>query len=279
MKYADLHVHTFYSDSTFSPEEAMARAQEKGLAAIAICDHDSVEGIGPCENLSGKFGVEVVPGIEMTAEMADAEIHLLGYFLDWKAPWFVKRLKEIQGSRINRIYVIVEKLNQAGIDVKAEDIFRMAGKGTVGRLHVAQAIMKTGKVRGFKEIFDKYIGFQKPCYAPYVKFSPKEAIEAILKAGGVPVIAHPGLMGNDDYIPELVDHGLRGIEVYHSDHKKAARMHYEEMARRYDLLVTGGSDCHGMGKGRVLMGEVRVPYMLVEKLKEEAEIIRKKYVK
>jgi hypothetical protein len=138
-------------------------------------------------------------------------------------------------------------------------------------------MMKTGKVKSYREIFEKYIGFQKPCYVSYVKFSPKEAIEAILKVGGVPVIAHPDLMGNDEYIPELVDYGLRGIEVYHSDHKKAVRMRYEEMARRYDLLMTGGSDCHGMGKGRVLMGGVRVPYMLVEKLKEEAQIIKRSH--
>jgi predicted metal-dependent phosphoesterase TrpH len=275
MKCADLHVHTFYSDSTFSPEEVMACAADKKLSAIAICDHDSIGGIGPCESLSGETGVEVIPGIEMTAEKVDAEIHLLGYCIDWKAAWFVKRLKEIQKARIARIHVMVEKLNEAGINVKAEEIFNLAGRGTVGRLHVAQAMMKTGKLRSYKEIFEKYIGFQKSCYVPYVKFSPKEAIEAILKVGGVPVIAHPALMGNDDYIPELVDYGLRGIEVYHTDHKQAARMRYEEMARRYGLLMTGGSDCHGLGKGRVLMGSVRVPYMLVEKLKEEADSIKR----
>ncbi len=253
----------------------MAKAREKDLQAIAICDHDSINGIGPCRELSKEFGVEVVPGIEMTAECADAEIHLLGFFIDWQSPWFLKRLADIQTSRIERVHVMVDKLNLEGIPVQAEEVFKLAGRGTVGRLHVAQAILKTGKVRGFKEIFDKYIGFQKPCYVPYVKFTPAEAIAAICKAGGVPVIAHPALMGNDDNIPKLVDSGLRGIEVYHTEHKKAARMRYENMARQYDLLMTGGSDCHGMSKGRVLMGGVRVPYMLVERLKEESEVIRK----
>lgn len=275
MKYADLHVHTHYSDSSFSPLEVMATAREKGLSAIAITDHDSINGVGPCLALSEEFGVEVVPGIEMTVEYSDAEIHLLGYFLDWKAPWFVKRLADIQESRRERVHVMVAKLNAEGIPVEADDVFKLAGLGSVGRLHVAQAIMKTGKVRGYREIFDKYIGFQKPCYVPYEKLTPDEAIQAILKAGGVPVIAHPALMGNDDYIPKLVDAGLRGIEVYHSDHKKAARLRYENMARQYDLLMTGGSDCHGMGKGKVLMGGTRVPYILVEKLKEESDMIRK----
>ena len=272
---ADLHVHTYYSDSTFSPEEVMATAKAKDLAAIAICDHDSVSGIAPCQELSGEFGVEVVPGIEMTAEYDEAEIHLLGYYIDWQAPWFVRRLKDIQASRIERVHKMVKKLNEVDIPVTVEDVFKLAGRGTVGRLHVAQAMMKTGKVSGYWEIFDKYIGFKKSCYVQYVKFSPKEAIEAILKAGGVPVIAHPKLIGNDEYIPKLVDCGLRGIEVYHTDHKKAARNHYENLASQYDLLMTGGSDCHGMGKGKVLMGTVRVPYMLVERLKEESEIIRR----
>jgi hypothetical protein len=138
-------------------------------------------------------------------------------------------------------------------------------------------MLKTGKVKSFREIFDKYIGFLKSCYVSNVRFSPQEAIEFILKAGGVPVIAHPATMGKDDYIPELAGYGLRGIEVYHTDHKPAMVKHYEEMAKEHGLLMTGGSDCHGLGKGRVLIGTVRVPYDLVEKLKEESERIRREY--
>ncbi len=274
MKYADLHVHTFYSDSTFSPEEVIICAKEKALSAIAICDHDSVDGIDPCRELGSKMGLEVIPSIEMTAEKADAEIHLLGYFIDWQAGWLREILREIQISRIERIHKIVEKLKSLGIGLEAEDVFKLAGKGTVGRLHVARAILKTGKVKNYKEIFGKYLGFLKPAYVSYVKFSPKEAIETILKAGGVPVLAHPGVMGKDELIPELIAYGLKGIEVYHTDHGNEAKMRYEEIARRHGLLMTGGSDCHGMGKGRILLGSVRVPYELVEKLKEESEKIR-----
>lgn len=274
MKYADLHVHTFYSDSTFSPEMAIACAKGKGLDAIAICDHDSIGGIAPCQKEGSLVSIEVIPAIEMTAEKIDAEIHLLGYFIDWQAEWFKKLLTEIQKARLDRAYEMLKKLKDAGIEMNPENVFRLAGKGTVGRLHVAQAMILTGKVRTFREVFDKYIGFGKPCYVPYTKFSPKEAIEIILKAGGVPVLAHPNILGKDEYIPEFIGYGLRGIEVYHTDHNSRVRVHYEGIAKRYNLLMTGGSDCHGLAKGKVLMGGVRVPYELVEKLKAEAEKIK-----
>ena len=144
---------------------------------------------------------------------------------------------------------------------------RQAGRGTVGRLHLAQAMIQTGKVKGFREVFSKYIGFQKSCYVSHIRFSPQEAIEAILRTGGVPVLAHPGIMNKDEYIPELIGYGLKGIEVYHTDHKASVIKHYEELAAEHGLLLTGGSDCHGMGKGKALIGTVRVPYELVEKLK------------
>jgi predicted metal-dependent phosphoesterase TrpH len=277
MKFADLHVHTFYSDSTFSPEEVVTCAAEKGLSGIAICDHDSVDGIDLCRETGDRMGVEIIPGIELTIEKADAEIHLLGYFMDYKAGWFVKKLKEIQEARVERIHKMVEKLNAEGINVRAEDVFALSGKGSVGRLHLAQAMLKTGKVATFKEVFDKYIGFRKPCYVTNVRFTPKEAIETLLKIGGVPVLAHPDVTGADEYIPELMECGLRGIEVYHTDHRPGVIKHYEALARETGLLMTGGSDCHGLGKGRVLLGGIRVPYTMVEALREESGRIKAKY--
>lgn len=270
MKYADLHVHTFYSDSTFSPEEVVACAKEKGLDAIAICDHDSIDGIAQCEAAGAQIGVKIIPGVELTAEKIDAELHILGYFIDWEEMEFKRRLKVIQESRVSRIYKMVERL--AGVNVKMDpkDVFALAGKGSVGRLHLAQAMLKAGKIRRIKDAFEKYIGFLKPCYVPNIYLSPQDAIKLIAGVGGVPVLAHPCTIGKDEYIKELVEYGLKGIEVYHTDHDAGAVRRYEEIARDYGLLTTGGSDCHGLGKGRVLMGSVRVPYELVEKLKEEA---------
>lgn len=277
MRYADLHVHTFYSDSTFSPEEVARRAKEKALAAVAICDHDSIDGVELCETEGAKLGIEVIPGVELTVEKADAEIHILGYFLDWKSKTFQAQMKRMQEFRVDRIKKMVEKLGGAGIEIDAESVFRRAGNGSVGRLHLAREMVEQGKVKNTREAFVKYIGFAKPCYVSKIKLSPKEAIGLILKTGGVPVLAHPSLIGTDEYIPELIKDGLRGIEVYHTDHKPATVRHYEEVAAQHGLLVTGGSDCHGMGKGRVLLGSIRVPYELVEKLKAESEKIRHEY--
>jgi hypothetical protein len=277
MKYADLHVHTFYSDSTFSPEEVVSCAKEKGLSAIAICDHDCIDGIEACQKFGSTLGIEVVPGVELTVEKLDTEIHLLGYFIDWKNDVFRKKLKNLQEYRVGRIYKMVEKLKSANIKLDADEVFKLAGKGSVGRLHLAQAMLKNGSIRNLNEAFEKYIGFSKPCYVPNTKLIPQEAIEMILKIGGVPVLAHPDVMGKDEYIPEFIEYGLRGIEVYHTDHKPHITRHYEELAKRFNLIMTGGSDCHGMGKGRVLMGGIKVPYELVERLMEEAEKIKHEY--
>ena len=277
MKYADLHVHTFYSDSTFSPEEVVRRAGEVGLAGIAICDHDSIDGIEPCRIAAQPLGIEIIPGIEITVEKADAEIHVLGFFVDGSKAWFRERLKEMQRSRLERIHSMVAKLRDAGIPLTVENVTALSGKGTVGRLHLAQAMLKTGKVQTLRECFEKYIGFMKPCYVSNIRFSPKEALEMILRAGGVPVIAHPHVSGADEYIPELVECGLRGIEAHHTEHKAHVAKRYEAMAKRYDLLITGGSDCHGLAKGKVLLGGVRVPYAVVEKLREAADEIRHAY--
>lgn len=277
MKFADLHVHTFYSDSTFSPEEVTACAHKAGLSGIAICDHDSVDGIAPCIEAARPYGIEIIPGIELTIEKVDVEIHILGYFMDWKRGWFCKRLKDLQAARLDRINLMVAKLNDAGFDMKPDDVFKLAGKGTVGRLHVAQAMLKTGKIKSIRHCFDAYIGFLKPCYVSNIRISPKEGIEMVLRAGGVPVLAHPDLNGKDEYIPELVGYGLRGIEAYHTEHRPHVAKHYEAIAKRHNLIVTGGSDCHGLGKGRVLLGGVRVPYTVVEDLKKAAEEIKDEY--
>lgn len=269
-RYADLHIHTHYSDSTFSPGEVVDCAVRCGLSAIAICDHDSVDGIRPCREAASNLGLEIVPGIELTVEKADAEIHILGYFIDTEKDWFLRKLKSIQDYRIERIHRMIEKLLAEDIKVDPKEVMKLSGKGSVGRLHLARAIVNTGRLKSFREIFDKYIGFMKPCYVSNIKWSPKDAIETILKAGGVPVLAHPGIMKKDEYISELTSYGLRGIEVYHTDHDAGAVRHYEELAEQKGLLMTGGSDCHGMGKGRVMIGGVKIDYSLVEKLKAES---------
>ncbi len=275
MKYADLHVHTHYSDSTFSPKEVIECAKKRALDGIAICDHDCIDGIEPCKKLGDECGVEVIPGIEFSCDRGDAEIHMLGYFVGYKLPWFKKYLKLIQESRIKRIYVIAKKLDKIGIKLDPDAVIAIGGKSTVSRLHVAHTLIATNIVKNVRQAFERYLGFGKPAYEPSVKLLPEEAVKIILKAGGVPVVAHPYLIGNDKFVDELLDYGLRGVEVYHSDHRAHTTRHYEEFAKERDLIMTGGSDCHGNNKGRVLMGTIRVPYTVVEELRSESENIKK----
>jgi len=277
VNYADLHVHTFYSDSTFSPEEVISLAKSRILSAVAICDHDSVDGIELCKRYGRRYGVEVIPCVELTVDDAEVEAHILGYFVDYKIGWFRKRLKKVQKTRIERVHKIVSRLKDEGIDIRARDIFALSGKGSVTRFHVAKVILKSGKIKTIKEIFGKYLGFGKPCYVPSVSFSPEESIDVILRAGGVPVVAHPFVMHNDEHVKKLISYGLRGIEAYHPEHNKGVTKHYEKMASENGLLVTGGSDCHGLAKHRALLGTVRVEYSVVEKLREEADRIKKNH--
>ena len=273
-KFVDLHIHTRYSDSTLTPQEVVDLAHEKGLSAIAITDHDCIDGIAPSIEYAEKYNIEIIPGVELTAEEDDFELHILGYFIDWKTEWFVKKLAEIRTTRVNRIYEMAAKLKNMGIDIDPEKVFALSGPGAVGRLHLATVLYNEGITSSIGGAFRKYIGGKAPCYVKKFKLTPKEAIDMILELGGVPVLAHPHVIGRDDLIPDLVEKGLRGIEVYHTNHLYNVTLHYEDIAFEQGLLMTGGSDCHGMGKGNILIGKVKVPYRIVEDLKKEAVKIR-----
>ncbi len=271
MKFADLHVHTNYSDSTFTPEEVVAAARDKGLAAVAICDHDCVDGIQPCREFASRsnIDIEIIPGVELTAEKDDAEIHMLGYFMDWTDERFQETLLSIRNSRLERMYEMLRLLKAHNIDIDPRDVFKLArDKGSVGRLHLARAMLNSRKVNTLEEVFNKYIGFGKPCYVPHTHFDPKKAIELILGVGGAPVLAHPYTLDRDDLIKDFAAEGLRGIEVYHSDHNASISRRYEKIAKEHGLIATGGSDCHGLGKENAQLGRVKIPYSVVEELKK-----------
>lgn len=266
-KRADLHVHTHFSDGTFTPEKVVAHAASIGLDCIAICDHDVIDGISPALAAGERYGVEIIPGVELTAEKRGCEIHILAYFIDWQNDDFKKKLQEMQKRREIRIRDMLARLKTHKVHLSFEDVQGVGGEGSLGRLHLATALYQKGYVKTIQDAFRKYIGNGKPCYVVKVNLTPEKAIDEVIEVGGIPVLAHPGVMGRDEYINSYVKHGLMGIEVYHSDHPPAAARRYERMARDLGLLATGGSDCHGLGKGRVLMGSVTVPYSFVEKLK------------
>lgn len=273
---ADLHVHTFFSDGIFSPNEVVQKALELGLKAVSITDHDCVDGISLAIECATGTNLEVIPGIEMSAFKDDVEIHILGYFINWQDSKLLKFLEELRNNREKRIKNMIRIVNENLGNISEYDVFGY-GSGSIGRLHLARAMVSSGMVRDIKEAFDSYIGNGKPCYLSHKRLDYKDAIAFIIEAGGVPVLAHPGTMGKDEYIMDYVRAGLRGIEVYHTKHKPYLNNRYYFMAHEYGLLITGGSDCHGMEhKYGLLMGKINVDYSIVELLRNESEKIRAK---
>lgn len=267
MRFADLHVHSHFSDGTFSPSQIVRRARESGLSCIAITDHDTTDAVDLAIQ-EGGADLEILAGIEMTAEFSGQEIHILGYLIDHHDQDFLSMLGRVQSARQERIYGICEKLKSLGAPLEPEDVFRVSGLGSVGRLHVARALVMKGYCSTTGEAFARFIGDRGPAYVGKFKMTPKEAVDWILKVRGIPVLAHPYTLGDPALIPRLVKDGMMGIEAYYTEHSGSQTQEFMRIAARYGLLVTGGSDCHGEAKSEISMGKVKLPYEYVEKLKE-----------
>ena len=266
---ADLHIHSNFSDGLLSPEEIVKKAHEAGLTAISITDHDIVDGIDPAIAEGEIQGVKVIPGIEFTTDLPDTEIHILGYYIDYKAQWLKELLSRIREDRTKRIYKIVDKLNKLGVEISADDVLKLAEKGSAGRPHVARVLLEKGFVKSIQEAFNKYLDSKAPAYVPHFRLTPVEAIETIKKAGGIPVFAHPAVSNKDEMIPEMMAKGLAGIEVFYSKHSDSQVKHYRSLAVKYGLLMTGGSDFHGLKTIRgVSQGEFKLPDEYINKLEE-----------
>ena len=263
---ADLHLHTIYSDGTYTPDSLVGRAIELAFRTIAVTDHDSVDGIAPVRHAAGKE-LEVIAGCEFSVECGDAEVHMLGLFIDPQNKELREALAVYRARREKRIYAILEKLNKLGITVLPEDVFRFAGKGTPGRMHVAMAMISRGHVRDITSAFGRYLGNGRPAHVRKERPSPKKTFDIIRAAGGVSVWAHPGLTNRDDLLPQLAKAGMQGIEAYSCSHSKTQERHYLKVAREMKLLVSGGSDCHGLNKDRLLIGKVRLADKKVEELR------------
>lgn len=268
MNFADLHLHTVFSDGTLSCEELVSRAQKAGLSAIAVVDHDTVAGFARAKEAGLKNNIEVIPGVELTAEHEGLEIHLLGYLLDCGHQPLLKKLESLRKNRVERIYLISDRLKKKmDVTLEPDDVFSIAGNGTVGRLHVARAMVNTGLANSIHEAFYRYIGDKCPGYVAGFKLTVAEAINLVKDAGGIPVLAHPYTLRRDELISEFIKMGLMGLEVYYSEHTQGMVNFYLEIVRKHNLLATGGSDFHGDAKPEVKLGIVKIPYELVEKLK------------
>ncbi|MEI7807014.1 MAG: PHP domain-containing protein [Verrucomicrobiota bacterium] len=267
MKFADLHLHTQFSDGTFTPEELVLRAQKAGLACIALTDHDSVEGCGRAAAACAAVKMEFISGSELTAEHKDTEVHVLGYFLDTENQTLLERINKFQAVRQSRISEMCAALNKLGIPLKAESVFALANCKSPGRPHVARAMVKEKLIKNLDEAFECFLKKGRPAWVPKTKMSALESIELIHQAGGLAVMAHPGLNRTDDIIPDLVDAGMDGIECFHTKHSTVTSERYLEIAEKFHLLVTGGSDCHGFSKKAPLIGTVKLPYEHVERMR------------
>lgn len=269
--FVDLHTHTVFSDGLFTPEEVVERAKGAGLTAIAITDHDSVDGIDRAKITGKKLQMEVVPGVEMSCSVNGTDVHILGYYLDYQNSAVQNFFVRLRNSRLERAEKMINRLAELGVKVSFSRVKELAGAGAVGRPHLAQAMVEARAVSSVSEAFVRYIGYDGPAYFPKMRLTPLEITNFIHKNGGVTVIAHPGTYGNDDLLYTVLAAGVDGIEVWHPEHNQRTAEHYLEIAQKNRLLVTGGSDCHGGFKfGKVYLGEVRLPYRYLAALKHRA---------
>jgi len=258
----DLHIHSTASDGRLSPEEIVSRSAELGLKVIALTDHDTVDGVPSALQAAKAFpGLRVIPGVEISTDLADGEAHVLGYFIDYTSRELGAALEMFRNSRQGRARGMVAKLGDLGMDIDYERVRELAGEGSIGRPHIARAMMEKGYIATFEEAFDKYIGHSGPAYVPREKLTPEEAVQLILRSHGLPVLAHPFTVNDpEDMLKKLKKVGLIGVEVYYKDNTPEQTTATLELADRYGLIATGGTDYHGIGNsGEVMMGGVEVP--------------------
>lgn len=266
--FADLHLHTHYSDGTYSPQEVIVRAIKAGLSCISVTDHDTIDGVIPTQQAAQNTPIEVISGIELSSEISGKDIHILGYFVDCHNEAFCKALHFMQEARRVRIERMIELLKKKGIsNISFDEVASLSQSKSVGRPHLAMIMVKKGHVSSMREAFDRFIGEDASCYVEKYVQTPVEVIALIRKAGGVPVLAHPMLNNRDELIPSLVEAGLKGMEVYYPNVSMNIVSYYEGLARKHNLIKTGGSDAHGDHKENTFIGKVKIPYSIVLQLK------------
>ncbi len=271
-KSADLHIHTYCSDGTMSPEEVVQDALHCSINCIAITDHDTIDGISPAIAAARGHDLEVLPGIELSTEINGKDVHMLGYLFNWQDASLLEQLKEMQDARAERMKKMIQKLEALGIrSISFEEINSAAKTKALGRPHLAAALVEKKVVGNIRAAFDKYLAEGAPAYVPKFKQTPPEAIKLIKGLGGVAVLAHPMLSNVDELIPSFVQAGLGGLEVYYPNCTENVMRFYEGLVRKHHLVATGGSDAHGEAKKHTFIGKTRIPYDLVEKLKEAAQ--------
>ncbi len=264
----DLHLHTTASDGHLTPLQLIDRAAELGLDAMAVTDHDSVEAVAEICALGAARGITVVPGVELSASHDGRDIHILGYFVEPSDSVLLARLRLLREARMERARAMVDALAAEGYMVPLDEVLDLADGGAVGRSHLARALVARGHAQDVADAFQRLIGRGRPFYVPKPVSSPLEVLQTVRDAGGVAVLAHPGVTRVDELIPGLIASGLRGLEAYHGEHSASDRLRYASMAEESGLLVTGGSDYHGPSSPGVDMGAVEMPDEVLVRLLE-----------
>ena len=274
MSKVDIHIHSTASDGRLTPEEVVRKSAEIGLTVIALCDHDTVDGIAPALAAARAFPwLKVIPSIEVSTDVSDGEAHILGYFIDYTDPKLLVKLEEMRNSRRGRAQKMIAKLRNLGINIDWQRVQEIAGGGSVGRPHIAQAMLEKGYISSIKEAFTDYISRDGPAYAEREKMTPAEAVAMILQAKGLPVLAHPFTTNDPEaMIVELKKAGLVGIEAYYDGYTADKVNQLVDLANKYNVIATGGSDYHGLGlSNETMLGGVEVPIEAAEQLIALAE--------
>ncbi len=269
MSKIDLHIHSTVSDGRFSPSEIVRKAAELGLSVIALADHDSVDGIAPALEAAKKFPkLRIIPCVEVSTDVPSGEVHVLGYFIDYTNHELKLSLVQFRNSRLIRAQGIIAKLAGLGIHIKWPRVREIAGDGSVGRPHIAQAMLEKGYITSIKGAFDKYIARDGPAYVEREKMTPVEAVELIVRAGGLPVMAHPFTITDPEaMIIELKAAGLVGIEAYYNGYTADEASRLVRLAKEHNLIATGGTDYHGLDdSNETMIGGVDVPEESVKQL-------------
>ena len=270
----DLHMHTNASDGRSTPEELVARAAAVGIRTLSVTDHDTMASVPAASRAAAAAGIELVPGIEMTAVYDGRDVHVLGYYVDADARELREHTETQRTSRVQRAREIADRLASLGAPIDIEGLVARAPAGdakSLARPQIARALVEAGHVGSVQEAFDRFLGDGCPAYLPNAGKSPEEVVAIINRAGGIASLAHPGPLNQDELIPRLAKAGLAALEVYHCAHDESARQRYVELARRHGLAISGGSDYHGEGVRRAeFFGRVGLPSEEFAELKKRA---------
>jgi len=266
-KFVDLHIHTSASDGLIPPEKVVEIAKEAGLSAIAFADHDTIDGIYKAKEKAEELRIELVPAVELSISYKGSDFHMLGYLINYQDEDFRKKIEKFREERLQRGEKMVEKLNEMGIDLSIDTVRAIAENSSVGRPHLADALLQGEYVHTYQEAFARYLGYHAPAYVPKKYLTPREGVDLIHSVKGIAVLAHPGITKRDELIPDFISLGLDGLEVYHSQFDPATTKYYMNLADKFGLIYAGGSDCHGR-REKILVGTVKVPYQCLERLKK-----------